>query len=42
MKTVCPRCKEVVLNLWDEKTIICTKCDTTFEVKDNSDEDKKD
>lgn len=36
MKSVCPKCKEVILRLGYEGTIICTKCETTFEVRDDS------
>jgi uncharacterized protein YbaR (Trm112 family) len=41
MKSVCPKCKEVILSLGSEETIVCTKCETTFEVKDDLDEDKE-
>ncbi len=42
MKSVCPKCKEVILSLEYEETIVCAKCETTFEMKDDSDEERKD
>lgn len=37
MKTVCPRCKEVILSLWCEETIRCLKCEEIITIEDGSD-----
>lgn len=41
MKNICPRCKEIVLTLWDEEIIVCPKCEEAFDADDSLDEGKK-
>lgn len=41
-KNICPGCKEVVLSFESDSSLRCSKCETEFEVIDESGEESND